>query len=49
MRREEPGYFYPIIKEWGKGMGSSQPGEGDLGHPWATYRSSKLFLFLACL
>jgi hypothetical protein len=30
-------------------MGSSQPGEGDLAHPQATYMSPKLFLLLACL
>jgi hypothetical protein len=31
------------------GMGGSQPGEGGLGHPQATYMSSKVFLLLACL
>jgi hypothetical protein len=30
-------------------MGGSQPGEGGLGHPWATYMHPKLFLLLACL
>jgi hypothetical protein len=32
-----------------RGMGSSQPGEGGLVHPQATYISPKLFLLLACL
>jgi hypothetical protein len=27
----------------------SQPGEGGLGHPQATYMSPKFFLLLACL
>jgi hypothetical protein len=30
-------------------MGGSQTSEGGLGHPWATYMSSKLFVLLACL
>jgi hypothetical protein len=33
----------------GRGMGDSWPGEGCLGHVWATYMSPKLFLLLACL
>jgi hypothetical protein len=40
----------PTQNEWvGRGMGSSQPGEGGLAHPQATYMSPKPFLLLACL
>jgi hypothetical protein len=30
-------------------MWGSQPGEGGLGYPQATYMSPKLYLILACL
>jgi hypothetical protein len=33
----------------GRGMGSSQLGEGGLAHHQASYTIPKLFLFLACL
>jgi hypothetical protein len=33
----------------GEEHGSSQPGAGGLGLPWATYMSPKLSLLLACL
>jgi hypothetical protein len=44
-----PRGFPPNNEQVGRDMGDSQPGEGGLGHPWATYMSLKLFLLLVCL
>jgi hypothetical protein len=38
-----PRRFPPNKEGVGRGMGGSQPGEGGLGHPQATYMSPKLF------
>jgi hypothetical protein len=41
--------FPPNNERVGRGTGGSQPGEGGLVHPQATFMSPKLFLLLACL
>jgi hypothetical protein len=41
------GRFPPSNELVGRDMGGSQPGEGGLAHPQATYMSPKLFLLLA--
>jgi hypothetical protein len=44
-----PRRFPPNNEQVGRGRGGSQPGEGGLVHPQATYISPKLFLLPACL
>jgi hypothetical protein len=39
-----PRRFPPDNEGVQRGVGGSQPGEGGLGYPWATYTNPKLFL-----
>jgi hypothetical protein len=46
--RAGPGGSHPIMNCMGRGMGSSQPGEGGLPHPQTTHEP-QTFLLLICL
>jgi hypothetical protein len=48
-REGKPRRFPSNNEQVGRGMGSSQPGEGGLGQPQATYMSPKLFQLPAFL
>jgi hypothetical protein len=43
-----PRRFPPNNERLRRDLGSSQPVEGGLGHPWAAYMSLKLFLLPVC-